>query len=255
MAPLEPRSVELSDVRLWLRETVALFARKPLAFLGLSLLFFYIAHRLHLHSLLTFVAGLVLCKVSLVIGLVVANDADAGRVTGVSRCYEGMRNAILVVTLECVFYLVVWIAASNVAERITVDVPFNDYTDSPVFAKLQWLYPGTVALFVVYIGVMVSTLWFLLPLSVFHRVGVLDAIKLAKHGERLNFRVVMLASYGPFAVFFLVFLLSEAGLLLAFAGLPLFSIYLFVSYRHVYLGRRDNSPAPVAAATAASRTA
>ena len=97
---------------------------------------------------------------------------------------------------------------------------------------------------------MVTTMWFLLPLSVFHKMGFVELVLFAKQGERKNFPVIAAASYLPFMVFFVLFVFSELALVVAVVALPLFAIYMYVSFRHVYMGRKESLPAKVAAVEA-----
>ena len=170
------------------------------------------------------------------------------------RCYQALLNSVVTVLLLSLFYVLMWLVAAKVASFLIVDDLLGIDSGPPAIPYLQWLYPGTISLFVVYIGVMITTLWFLLPLTVFHKLSLLDAMRLAKRGEQKNFVVVVLASYLPFSAFFLLFMFSELALLVAVACLPLFGIYLYVSYRHVYLGRRDNAPAKVRHRAVVSQT-
>jgi hypothetical protein len=241
---LEPEKVELSDVRVWLRESVALMRRKYWLYVPFSLLFFYVAFKLQMANYLTFFAALILCQAVLAITIEIASACDHSQPVSAIRCYQAVLNSVVTVLLLSMFYVLMWIVAARVAEFLFVDDVLGIETGPPAISYLQWLYPGTISLFIVYIGIMITTMWFLLPLTVFHKLGMLDTMKLAKRGEQKNFVVVVVASYVPFSVFFLLFMVSELALIVAIGGLPLFGIYMYVSYRHVYLGRRDNVPVP-----------
>jgi len=245
MNELEPIRVQLSDVSVWLRESIALMRRKFWILLPLSLLVFYLANKLQMFAYVTFFAGLLLCQACLAISIEIASAADNSRAVSVTRCYRALTNSVAAAVVLALFYVLLWLAAAKLSTVLIDDSVFAGSDGPPAIASLQWLYQGTIALFVVYIGVMISTLWFLLPLIVFHKLPLLDAMRLAKRGEQKNFLVVVVASYAPFSLFFVLFMFSELALIVAVAGLPLFGIYLYVSYRHVYLGRRDNAPVPV----------
>lgn len=128
---------------------------------------------------------------------------------------------------------------------LMLDEVVSETSVPPPIDVLQWLYPGTISLFVIYIGIMVTTMWFLLPLTVFHKLGFIDSVLFAKQGERKNFPVIAAASYLPFMVFFILFVFSELALVVAVAALPLFAIYMYVSFRHVYMGRKESQPEKV----------
>jgi hypothetical protein len=238
--------VELADVRHWQREAFALLRRRTLPFVVLSTSYFYAAYILQAGSWLTFFVGLLACHASLAVSLVIARDADESRDFSITECYRGLLSAVIVLLVTTVVYTLIWFAAALVASKVTLDVPVNDYTGTIGFQMLQWLSTGTMNLFVLYCCVMVAGLWFLLPLAVFHPLGLFDALKLAKTAEQRNLVVVMMASYVPFFVFLLTFMLSEVALALAFAAMPLYGAYMYVAYRHVFLGKRENEPQRVA---------
>lgn len=244
---IEPQRVEVSDVRFWLVESFALFRRRALLFLSLSLFFFFVCYKLNMTSYITFLVGLILCQVCLVLSIELARSVDESKSISLNRGYSALQNSVLTTVLFSLFFVLMWVVAAKVASLLMFDDVLSEAGGPPPISFLQWLYPGTVGLFVVYIGVMVTTMWFLLPLTVFHRLGFIDALKLAKQGERINFPVVVVASYLPFFIFFGLFIVSELALIVAILCMPLFGIYLYVAYRHVYLGRRDNSPALVKA--------
>ena len=252
---LEPGKVELADVRIWLRESVALLRRRYWLYLPFSVGFFLVAFKLQMFNYLTFFTGLILCQAFLAITIEIASASDNSRPVSVQRCYQALLNSVVTVLLLSVFYVLMWLVAAKVASFLIVDDLLGIDSGPPAISYLQWLYPGTISLFVVYIGVMITTIWFLLPLTVFHKLGLIDAMRLAKQGEQKNFAVIVLSSYLPFSAFFLLFMFSELALVVAVACLPLFGIYLYVSYRHVYLGKRENAPARVRQRAVASQTA
>ncbi|OED39477.1 hypothetical protein AB833_15340 [Chromatiales bacterium (ex Bugula neritina AB1)] len=247
---LDPISVELADVPVWMREALAIFRRRPALFLVISVVYFFICLKLRMSGYLTFMAGLVLCQVFLVIFIALARTVDESLPVSLNRCYEGLKNSVATTVVCGCLYVVMWIVAARLASMMVADDGLVSSTAPPAIDALQWLYPGTIGLFVVYIGVMITTMWFLLPLTVFHELGPVESVKLAKRGEQKNFLVVAAASYLPFFVFFAIFMFSELALVLAVAGLPMMGIYLYVSYRHVYLGKRENAPERVTSVVA-----
>jgi hypothetical protein len=247
---LQPTRVELSDVWVWVMQAVGLYKRRPLLFTLMSLAFFYVCHLLAMTSYLTFFIGLLLCEVMLVIFIVLGRSVDESQPFSLNYCYAALKNAVVALLLLAVFYVLMWVIAARVANMFVVDSTFVESFDVAPIQFLQWLYPGTVGLFVVYIGIMVSTMWFLLPLLVFVQLSFIDSARLAKQGERMNFVVVVVASYAPFFLFFILFLFSELALVVAIVGLPWFAFYLYVSFRHVYMGRKENSPVLVRAMVA-----
>lgn len=243
--PIEPIQVEFQDILGWMRETVLLFRRRPLLFIAISLLFFFACYKLKITGYLTFLSALVLCKISLVACIVIARGADESRKLTFNIWYQSALNSVITVVLFSAFYVLLWVVAARVADMLMLDEVVSETSAPPAIAVLQWLYPGTISFFVVYIGIMVTTMWFLMPLTIFHKLGFVDSIKLAKLGERKNFPVIAAASYLPFFIFFILFVFSELALVVAVVAMPLFAIYQYVSFRHVYMGRKESQPARV----------
>ncbi len=220
-----------------------LFRRRPIVFLLVSLVFFFASYKLRITGFVTFFIALMMCQIAVVACIVIARAADESRTLTLNLWYQSFVNSVITVVLFSAFYVLLWVVAAKVADMLMLDEVVSEASVPPAISVLQWLYPGTISLFVVYIGVMVTTMWFLLPLSIFHKLGFVDSIKLAKLGERKNFTVVAAASYLPFMVFFVLFYFSELALVVAVIALPLFAIYLYVSFRHVYMGRKESQPA------------
>lgn len=242
---LEPIKVEFPDILLWLKESMLLFRRRPLLFLTVSLLFFFACYKVRITGYLTFFIALLLCQVSLVICIVIARAADESKSLTFNIWYQSFLNCIFSVVLCSAFYVLLWVIAARLASMLMLDEVVSETSVPPPIDVLQWLYPGTISLFVIYIGIMVTTMWFLLPLTVFHKLGFIDSVLFAKQGERKNFPVIAAASYLPFMVFFILFVFSELALVVAVAALPLFAIYMYVSFRHVYMGRKESQPEKV----------
>lgn len=244
--PLEPIRVEFSDILVWMKESMLLFRRRPILFLVISVVFFFVCYKVRISGLLTFFIALLLCQVSLVVSIVVARCADESRPQTLNIWYQSLVNSIVPVILCSAFYVLLWVLASRLASMLFLDELVTESSVPPPIEALQWLYPGTISLFIIYIGIMVTTMWFLLPLSVFHKMGFVELVMFAKQGERKNFPVIAAASYLPFMVFFILFVFSELALVVAVVALPLFAIYMYVSFRHVYMGRKESQPAKVA---------
>lgn len=251
---LQPDRVEIRDVWIWAQQALGLYLRRPVLFTLLSLTFFYICHVLVMTRYHTFFVGLVLCQALLAIVIELGHTIDQSKPVSLNRCYLAMKNTIVAILCLALFFVLMWVIAAKVADMFVVESSFVEGLEVAPIAFLQWLYPGTVGVFVVYIGIMVSTMWFLLPLLVFASLSFIEAMRLAKQGERINFLVVVVASYTPFFLFFILFLFSELALVVAIAGLPWFGLYLYVSFRHVYMGRKENAPEVVRSVVADTQT-
>jgi len=223
-----------------MKETALLFRRKPIIFSLLSLAFFGLCYLLNIDSHITFFIALVMCKLSLVLGIVIARCADESRKISIKLCYASVINSVVPILILSAIYLLLWLIAALFV--LSFGDVIAEPTPPPPIAVLQWLNLGTFALIVVYMGIMISTMWFLIPLVIFYKLGFVDSVKFARYGERKNFMVIYAASYLPFMVFFVMYALSELSLVMAVAALPLFSIYLYVSFRHVYMGRKESEP-------------
>ncbi len=237
--------VEFADILIWMKETSLIFRRRPLVFVAISLAFFILCYKVRISGYLTFFMALLLCQIAIVACIVVARGADESTTLTLNIWYQSLVNAITTTVLCSAFYVLLWVLAARVASMLMLDEVVPESSMPPPIASLQWLYDGTISLFVIYIGIMVTTMWFLLPLSVFHRLGFIDSVMFAKQGERKNFPVIAAASYLPFMVFFILFVFSELALVVAIAALPLFAIYMYVSFRHVYMGRKESLPEKV----------
>ena len=237
--------VEFADILVWLKESGLIFRRRPVVFLVISVAFFVLCHKVRISGYLTFFIALILCQAAVVACIVVARGADESKTLTLNIWYQSLFNAVTTVVLCSAFYVLLWVIAARLASMLMLDEVVSESSVPPPIASLQWLYDGTISLFVIYIGVMVTTMWFLLPLSIFHKLGFIDSVMFAKQGERINFPVIAAASYLPFMVFFILFVFSELALVVAVAALPLFAIYMYVSFRHVYMGRKESQPEKV----------
>ena len=237
--------VDFPDILVWMKESVLIFRRRPLVFMVISLAFFVVAYKIRISGYLTFFLALLLCQIALVACIVVARGADESKSLTINLWYQSFVNSVTTMVLCAVFYVLLWVVAAQVASLLMFDEVVTESSVPPPIEVLQWLYDGTISLFVAYIGIMVTTMWFLLPLTVFHRLGFVESVLFAKQGERKNFPVIAAASYLPFMVYFILFFFSELALVVAVVALPLFAIYLYVSFRHVYMGRKESMPEKV----------
>ena len=242
--------VDFPDILVWMKESVLIFRRRPLVFLAVSLVFFFVCYKIRITGWLTFFIALILCQITVVVCIVIARGTDESKPLTLNIWYQSLVNSVTTTALCAAFYVLLWVVASQVASMLMLDEVVSESSVPPPIAVLQWLYAGTISLFVTYIGIMVTTMWFLLPLIVFHRLGFIESVLFAKQGERKNFPVIAAASYLPFMVFFVLFYFSELALVVAIVALPLFAIYLYVSFRHVYMGRKESMPEKVKAVEA-----
>jgi hypothetical protein len=129
-----------------------------------------------------------------------------------------------------------------VAALLLPQQPAGQAASPPLAAALRWIGPGEVAFMILFMGVIVTSGWFVAPLLALHELGTGDARALAKRAFNRNDIVILVASNLPFFAILALAALSELSLLLSLGIVPLFSIYQYVTYRHVFLGRKQNQP-------------
>jgi hypothetical protein len=239
---LEPRQVSPKDIKIWFRETIGIFYRRPIFFLFWSLCFYstaYFTARLPWVSLLF---GLLLCQIFFSINIIFAKSVDESRVVTFSECIENLKTYIFYLMLLSVLYFVIYIVSALLTIYFHFSMPSVDYSKNETYLLLKGLEPGTIRFYVLYLGIVVSSFWFLNPLIILNHLGLAEAIKLAKKADSKNEWTIFLASYVPLICFVILSLISEISLAVGFALYPLFSIYQYVSYRHVFFGKKENMP-------------
>ena len=249
---LEPRRVSIRDIPVWLRESWQLLWRRPLLFVATSVICHLAAYSA---SSIPWVSALFVILVGYV-GLLVlihfAESADHTRPIGLLPAYRMIRRAILGLLLLTVIYILIYVAVALLTLLIDFKTPAVDYSERDLYRAFRWVWPGKFALTLLYIGIIMTSMWFLPPLLALHELGFRDARKLAWRGYWMNDWVIFVAAYLPFVMLILLTLVTELSYLLNLLFLPLLAIYLYVAYRHVFLGKRENSPVPVAARTASN---
>lgn len=248
---LEPRVVRIRDIWTWMKETADLFQRRVVFFVLLSLLFHYLAYSARSLGIFGPLLGLLICQLSIAISIAAAKAADDSHTLELKTVWDTTRNIIWYLMLLTLLYAVLFLIAAIVGQYIDFDLPSVDYSAKPLYKKLAWLRLGQFAFMIMYSAIVIASFWFLNPLLALHSMRLRDAISLAKRGINKNAIVIFVASY-PFLLLILVLdLISELSLFANLFFVPLFGVYQYVSYRHVYLGKKENSPARVRASVAA----
>ncbi len=240
---LEPRRVEIRDIPDWLRESFGLFKRKPVLFSSLSIIYFLLGFSTMSIGALGFLLTILLCQIAICILVMIAQAADHSKRVNISAGYKIIRNVIGYLLLLTLLYAMIYIAIFLVTQFIEFDVPSTPHTSETVLSLISVLIYGDFAFKIIYLGVTITTFWFLTPIISLTELKLGEAISLARRGECKNALVVYVASYGPLFVIVAASLVSELSLFLSIILLPLFGAYQYVSYRHVYLGRKNNNPA------------
>lgn len=242
----EPRKVQVSDIRIWLKESLDLFRRKIFLFVGFALAFFTITYFTQQLPWIALPFGLLVCQIFVSLMISTAHAADESRAIKVSDYIDNLKNLLVYLIVLSILFLMIFFASLILSiiimNTLDFNIPHNDYSETKIFMLFNWLMPGLLHFMILYVCIIVTTLWFLNPMVVLNnefRLG--NAIRLAKRGQRLNDWVVFLASYPPFILLYLLFLTTEWSILISFVLYPLFAIFQYVSYRHVFLGKRENS--------------
>ena len=110
------------------------------------------------------------------------------------------------------------------------------------FASFSWLGAGFLPLLILMYCIVVSTLWFLLPLLTLSPLNIEESRKIARWAEQINEWAIFVATYTPLIFISILLVLTELSIILNLLYLPFFSIYMYITYRHVFLGRKENYP-------------
>lgn len=250
MQPLEPGYARVEDIPDWAREAWRLLWRRPLVFFGLSIAFHGIALSAGSIPLLSLLTPVLVCLAVMLILIHCARAADLTKRIDLPELYAMLRRAILFVLLFTLICVVIFVVAVLAAVSLFPEAPGSGSQGREVLALLQWLWPGTLAFLIFYTGTIMTFTWFLLPLLALHELAIGDARALARHAIRKNEKVVLIASVVPFLALILLGLLTEASSLLNPVAVPLFAAFQYVSYRQIFLGRKQNAAVPAKAVRA-----
>lgn len=243
---LEPRPVKTRDIWVWMKESFGLFQRRLLAFVCISVIFHVLAYTARHLGGFGPLLGILLCQISIALTIVIAETADRSRRLKLKAAFNCVRNSLWYLLILTLLYAALFIAAFVIGKYIDIDVPSIDYTAKPLYQQLAWLSFGQLTFLIIYMGIVITSFWFLNPLLALHSLKMRDAIMLARRAENINVHVVFIASY-PLLLAMIGFeLISELSLFANIFLVPLFGIYQYVSYRHVFLGKKENSPATIA---------
>ena len=245
---LEPQRVSVRDIPHWARESWQLLWRRPLGFLAASLAYHGLALSSQSIPWIALLLSVLLCYMLLVVVIAGAEAADHSRPLGVARIYAMLRRVVVSLSLLTAFYLCIFIAAAVITAMLFPSLPAGEEPAREPLAILLWIEPGELSFMILYMGIIVTSTWFLAPLLALHELGLHDARALAKRAFVKNDIVVLLASNVPFFTILGCALITNVSVSLSPLLVPLIAIYQYVAYRHVFLGRRENAPQPAKAA-------
>jgi hypothetical protein len=242
--PLEPGYARVEDIPDWAKESWRLLWRRPLAFLTVSLAFHGIASAASAIPVLSLFLPVLVCQAVTLILIRYAQAADQAKPVSLAALYATIRRLILGLLLFTLICVCIFVAAVLAAAFLTPEVPGGGTRAAQAFPLYRWVWPGTVSFLILYTGTILTFTWFLFPLLALHELSIGEARALARRAMRKNEKVVVIASVAPFLGLIILGLLTEASYLLSLLAVPLFAAYQYVSYRHVFLGRKENAPLP-----------
>lgn len=263
MNTFQPRQVESNAPLRWAREALGLIGRRPLAF-GLcsltALILFFIVLQIE-QPILRLVIVLLVPPVWIGGFVRLAEAADQSRPLSPLQLLPTngeVGRALIVAALGYGLAFALIFAVGSTADGtglalepgVLADGRWTDYVEKA--AALLGL-PFAIVVKSVLFGISLAAFsglllvlfaWFALPLIQLGRVRTSLALRLSISAYRLNARRIGLASVATLAVTVLVVLLTLG--LAAIVAAPFLGAMLYVSYREVFLGQAENSPAQAA---------
>lgn len=219
-----PQTVETDSWRLWLTEGLQLSARRPLAFVTLTLL--YAA----LDYLPAYLSGIQFWLTPLFLGLgcIMAQCADKSTPL-VALGRRGMLPVLLRLVLMAALPLLVFLAFRLFAKPEPLPpVIFEGGLGILSMTFLWMLFAGPL-------------LWFLVPLIAAGKLPLGVAAAQSVNATSQNFFVYGLTLAVTFFSALMVGLGASVAAILLY---PLLSCVMYVSYRHIWLDRARNEPEP-----------
>jgi len=261
MKTLEPRRVEVSETYIWLKEALELISRRLILFVSSVALFIaliYVAIRAFTTIAPTLPAAvslsifLIYCSFMLFVVLtdmiVLAflsdnsSPADIGeRLRAImpeqKKLFLLSFRALLVGAGIWVFFLTVnpnkdfFDTCEQVMSRMMLD------KDNPLFFIFQLM--ATVLYFLVLSLISLRT-FFSIPLVIFHDLDYKEAKSLSHRAIMINMQAMTMAMITWIMLFVVAITAVNVLSLILF---PLFGAYIYVSYRHIFIGQLENDPA------------
>ena len=246
--PLEPGYARVEDIPDWAREAWGLLWRRPLAFFAVSAAYHGIAFSGSSIAFVSLLIPVLVCQAVTLILIRHAEAADHATRVSLQAVYATLRRLILGLLLFTLICVAIFVVAVLAAVLLAPEAPAGETGAAEVFPLYRWLWPGTVSFLVLYTGTIMTFTWFLFPLLALNELAIGEARALARRAMRRNEKVVVIASALPFLLLVLLGLMSEVSYLLSIPAVPLYAAFQYVSYRHVFLGRKQNAPLPLKAA-------
>jgi len=254
----EPRRVEANAPWRWAREAFGLIGRRPLSFglLSVALLALFFAAFQVEQTLLRFLIALLLPPLGIGSFLRLAEAADQSRPVALTELLPTNGEALRVVLIAAlgyglIFALIQAVSVSGLSMEpgTLADERWRNYADAaaamlglPLAMIIKGVLFGTSL--AAFSGLMlVLFVWFALPLIQLGKLTSTMALRLSWSAYRLNAHRIGLASVATLGAMVAVILLTLG--LAAVLAAPFIGAMLYVSYREVFLGQAENSPAQV----------
>jgi len=237
---MEPQKVHLADIRHWWRESLGLLRRRAWSFSAETLAFYVLVQQVSMLPWVSLTLGLLLCQTFVLVLILTAQAADQSRKLTLTDCLSNIRSLVVYLLLMSVFYTLIFITLLVIGLYMQFNVTGSDYSHNALYLILRWLEPGVVAFEIFYACITVTLMWFFNPLMMLNALTIKDCYVLARKAQRVNDTVVFVVSFLPFFLFYLLVLTTELSVVFAVLALPVFCAMQYVSYRHVFLGLRDN---------------
>lgn len=247
---MEPGQAEIDDIAYWLLLSKELLVRRWVLFVLLSVFHIGISLLTMNMGVMTIPLGIIITQLFLMLLIVSAKASDHCVGFPIIYFLRQFVQQILSVILIAVAGTALIFLALFVGGFVVEFLPAVDYSGSQVYRSMDWLLPSVMRFFFLYSLVTLSLSWFLFPLLVFHKLSLLESIRLSRLAFQRNETVILIVSYVPMLLLVVLLLVTEMSLLVCTVFFPLYAIFLYVSYRHIFLQQKSNRLVPVKAVTA-----
>ncbi len=260
MNTYQPRQVDTHAPRRWVREALALMARRPAAYTvstAIVVAVFFLL--MQVDSLgLRFVLALFAPPLTTVGFLRLAQAADHSDEFTLDRLLPTNAEALKVLAVTITGYCVIFaplallstgaeaVAQAGVAEWALPWQSGSTEGRSAGGASFGLLLSTLLlgASLAAFSGLLIGMgAWFTLPLASLNRIGLVEASLLSWQASRLNAPTLRFSSFTVLMAVLCAVVVSFGLLALVLA--PFLGAVLYVSYRDVFLGRAQNAPAAV----------
>lgn len=252
----QPRRVEANAPWRWAREAFGLMGRRPFAFgaASLTMLALFFAVLQVEQTWWRFLIVLAMPPLGIGSFLRLAEAADQSRPLAVAELLPGNGEALRIMGVTALGYGLIFallMAASGsgleLEPGVLADERWRNYVDA---AATTLGLPLALVVKGVLFGIslaafsgllLVLFVWFALPLAQLGKLPLKLALQLSFSAYRLNAHRIGLASVATLAAMVVLILLSLG--VAAVLAAPFIGAMLYVSYREVFLGQAENSPA------------